>query len=154
MTGLPDGQLVLLDTNIVMHLCRASEIGEWIDDELELRQRPERPILSKIVVGECLAAAKKWKWGEPRQRLLSELLREFPTSDIGAQNILNAYAEIDFYCEKEMKPARPIGQNDMWIAATATAAQAVLVTTDKDFDHLHEKFFTRIYVDVKQRTIS
>jgi predicted nucleic acid-binding protein len=28
------------------------------------------------------------------------------------------------------------GQNDLWIAATAVAADAFLLTTDKDFDYL------------------
>jgi len=31
-----------------------------------------------------------------------------------------------------------MGQNDMWIAATAHVLGCELVTTDKDFDHLHE----------------
>jgi predicted nuclease of predicted toxin-antitoxin system len=29
-----------------------------------------------------------------------------------------------------------MGKNDLWIAATAVAAQAVLLTTDKDFAFL------------------
>jgi tRNA(fMet)-specific endonuclease VapC len=48
-----------------------------------------------------------------------------------------------------MKPARPIGQNDIWIAATATSLDAWLMTTDNDFDHLSPKFLKKISIDPK-----
>ncbi|WP_446725145.1 PIN domain-containing protein [Mucilaginibacter sp. SJ] len=32
------------------------------------------------------------------------------------------------------------GKNDLWIAATAALLGLTLVTTDKDFDHLHQIF--------------
>ena len=48
-----------------------------------------------------------------------------------------------------MKPARPMGQNDIWIAATATTLDAWLMTTDEDFDHLHPKYIQRIKIDAK-----
>jgi len=34
-----------------------------------------------------------------------------------------------------------MGKNDLWIAATAYALEAVLLTTNGDFDHLHNLFF-------------
>jgi predicted nucleic acid-binding protein len=34
-----------------------------------------------------------------------------------------------------------MGKNDLWIAATAHAMDAMLLTTDGDFDHLHNVFF-------------
>ncbi len=33
-------------------------------------------------------------------------------------------------------PAVSMSQNDLWVAATAHASGALLVTTDRDFDHL------------------
>lgn len=33
-----------------------------------------------------------------------------------------------------------MGKNDLWIAATASAFDITLVTTDKDFNHLDGKF--------------
>ena len=38
-------------------------------------------------------------------------------------------------------------QNDIWIAATAYASQATLLTTDKDFAHLHNIWVGYAYVD-------
>ena len=43
-----------------------------------------------------------------------------------------------------------MGKNDLWIAATAHASGAVLVTTDKDFDHLHGIWLNREFVDVSR----
>jgi len=36
---------------------------------------------------------------------------------------------------------------DLWIAATAHATGARLLTTDKDFDHLHPAFVQRDWID-------
>jgi tRNA(fMet)-specific endonuclease VapC len=67
--------------------------------------------------------------------------------DINRPEILTAYAEIDYLCEKVLKPARPMSKNDLWIAATACVLQCTLVTTDADFDHLHGKQRTRRWID-------
>lgn len=40
-----------------------------------------------------------------------------------------------------------LGQNDMWIAATAHVLDCELVTTDKDFDHLHGAKLRRRWID-------
>jgi tRNA(fMet)-specific endonuclease VapC len=66
---------------------------------------------------------------------------------INRPEVLAAYAEIDHYSEKVVKPAHPMGQNDMWIAATAHVLNCELVTTDKDFDHLHGQKLRRRWID-------
>ena len=43
-----------------------------------------------------------------------------------------------------------MGKNDLWIAATAHASGAVLVTTDQDFEHLHGVWLDRELVDMSQ----
>jgi predicted nucleic acid-binding protein len=43
-----------------------------------------------------------------------------------------------------------LGDNDVWIAATASLADAVFLTTDRDFDPLHGIFLTREWVDPHQ----
>lgn len=67
--------------------------------------------------------------------------------DINTPEIIEAYAEIDHFSEKIVKPARPMGQNDMWIAATTHVVDCELVTTDKDFDHLHGAKLRRRLID-------
>lgn len=47
--------------------------------------------------------------------------------------------------------SRNMGKNDLWIAASASVLNAVLLTTDKDFDHLDEEFLEVIYIDPKAK---
>ena len=88
---------------------------------------------------------------------LASLLAKVPTVDINKQAILNAYALIDAWTHGKSvtaphdaslpKPAVSMGKNDLWIAATAHASKATLLSTDKDFDHLDDVWLKRIYVD-------
>jgi len=64
--------------------------------------------------------------------------------DISSERVLTNYAGIDTF---QKKNGLNIGQNDVWIAATAQATDACLVTTDKDFDPLHGKFLNRVWID-------
>ncbi|MEM8524718.1 MAG: hypothetical protein AAGG68_08740 [Bacteroidota bacterium] len=43
--------------------------------------------------------------------------------------------------------SRNMGKNDMWIAATASIAEAKFFTTDKDFHHLDRTFIDLVYVE-------
>lgn len=45
------------------------------------------------------------------------------------------------------KSGRAMGKNDRWIAATAAATGATLLTTDRDFDHLTSLLLTRHWID-------
>ena len=40
-----------------------------------------------------------------------------------------------------------MGKNDLWIAATAFVTKATLLTTDKDFDHMHPAFLQRDWIN-------
>lgn len=44
-----------------------------------------------------------------------------------------------------------VSDNDVWIAATAKAANASLLTTDRDFLHLHPHYVFVHYVDPNSR---
>ena len=62
-------------------------------------------------------------------------------------NILLHYLrEIDAFSQGKLKDrpisisARNMGKNDLWIAATASILNATLLTTDLDFNHLHNVF--------------
>ncbi len=65
------------------------------------------------------------------------------------QSHLAIYAEIDAYSQRlnpnfETYPfdtPRNMGKNDLWIASLAALLGLRLVTTDADFDHLHNIFF-------------
>jgi tRNA(fMet)-specific endonuclease VapC len=143
----PGTSLVLLDTNILVHLVRASIVGRRVDEDLSLTTRSERPLISVITVGELFALSRKLNWAAPKRAKLDQLVRQLVIVQLHQGEIIPRYADIDHFCEREMKPARPMGQNDMWIAATASAFDATLVTSDSDFDHLSPRFIKRIRVD-------
>ena len=68
---------------------------------------------------------------------------------------MERYAEIDAFSqgrhvERKLPggmSSRNMGKNDLWIAATASVLNAKLLTTDRDFDHLHQEFLEVIYID-------
>ena len=137
-------RLLLLDTNVVIFLSRGGAIGQAIDARFQLRARAERPLLSVVTLGEALAFARFRNWGEPRIETLRGLLREFVVVDITRRAVLERYAEIDSFLKQQ---GRAIGNNDAWIAACASAADATLLTTDRDFDPLHGTYLDRVWID-------
>ena len=85
----------------------------------------------------------------PRKLGLLGLLLEDISAVTISENLTDTYAQIDAYSQHRnrlfadytFKTARNMGKNDLWIAATAALLGLRLVTTDGDFDHLHEVFF-------------
>jgi tRNA(fMet)-specific endonuclease VapC len=63
--------------------------------------------------------------------------------EIEAPTLETSMESIDAHSEQV---GRPMGNNDVWIAATAAAASAWLLTTDKDFDHLHPALIRREWI--------
>jgi tRNA(fMet)-specific endonuclease VapC len=63
--------------------------------------------------------------------------------------LVNIYAEIDTYSQRQnpgfdkypFSTPRSMGKNDIWVASLAALLNLKLVTTDADFDHLHNVFF-------------
>ena len=64
-----------------------------------------------------------------------------------ACEIVRAYVEIDKLNQAVRKGARQLSNNDMWIAATAKASNASLLTADQDFIHLHPHYLIVEYID-------
>jgi len=52
-------ELVLLDTNVLLHLFRGSALGQKIEADYGLAKRPERPLISVVTVGEIQAIARR-----------------------------------------------------------------------------------------------
>ena len=130
----PERELLLLDTNIILHLIRGKETARRVDELFQIRHRTERPLISIVSVGEALALSRKWAWGEQKRGDLEELMRELVIVDIRSRDVLDHFAELHSFTRSH---GRIIGDNDLWIAATAAATGAHLITTDADFDILH-----------------
>jgi len=138
----------ILDTNILMAYLKADKLFNKVSEDNNLNDEDAFTMISSITKGELLSIAFQNKWGEKRVANLSKLLNEFVFIDIGGNDdlLLNAYAEIDAFSlkrhptKKLLGSAKPMGKNDMWIAATAFATNATLLTADGKFMHLDKEF--------------
>lgn len=127
----------------MIQLVRENRTGRAIDFRFQLRSRPERPLLSIVTVGEGLALSKRLSWGPAKIAALEQLFDDCVIVDI-TDEILETYAEIDTYL---IRAGKAVEQNDIWIAATAIASGAHLLTTDKDFDPLYPAYLDRTWID-------
>lgn len=147
----------LLDTGMLLGLTRKAPWARRTLDRVHLDDQETATFTSVICHGELLALAEKNGWGERRRTELASTLAKVSTLDINKQAILNAYALIDAWTHGKSvtaphnvsppEPAISMGKNDIWIAATAHASKATLLSTDKDFDHLDGVWLKRLYVD-------
>ena len=130
---------IVLDTSAVIVLARNRQAAELLRKLLGLDSTSRDVLISVVTLGEAMAFARKSNWGAAKVRNLEDLL-ESQAKLVGLDDpkIVEFYAEFDHYASKRAKPARPMGQNDLWIAATARALDAELATLDRDFDFLHE----------------
>jgi tRNA(fMet)-specific endonuclease VapC len=138
--------LLLLDTNIVIHLIRDNEIGKRVDSLFQIRHRTDRPLISVVTIGESLSLARQFQCRDAKVRALEALLRELVVVSIDSRQVLDHYAEMHSWTKSI---GRTLGQNDLWIAATAAATGAHLITTDQDFDPLHPGRIRRTIIPPK-----
>lgn len=149
---------VLLDTNILLALLRQTPWGMRV-----IEQAKERPdfngfATSIVCTGEIWAISKSGNWGRKKCDDLRALLDPMPAVDVSAPGVVDAYASIQTWTRGKTvasprdapppKPARPMSQNDLWIAATAHALDIPLMSSDSDFHHLDKTWLELIRVRV------
>lgn len=141
MTGR--SELLILDTNIVIHLIRDNEVAKRVDAAFQIRHRPDRPLISVVTIGESLSLARQFRWGVEKCQTLEALLREFVVVGIDSRPVLERFGEFHAFTKSV---GRTVAHNDLWIAATAAATGAHLITTDHDFDPLHPQYIRRTII--------
>jgi len=138
----------LLDTGILVHYARQSQLYKQIEADEGLTQPDCMPLISVVSQAEILSFAIQRSWGTKKIQSFQNLLSKIIIIDINSGDIdlLNAYSQIDAFSKGKL-PGNPLesssismGKNDVWIAATAKVANATLLTVDGDFDHLDGKF--------------
>jgi predicted nucleic acid-binding protein len=98
-----------------------------------------------VTVGELFSLADQFEWKEQKRARLTELIRELVVVEIQAQVIVETWARFHTFLKQN---GCSVGDNDVWIAATASAAGALLMTTDKDFAALvAPRWLEWIYID-------
>lgn len=93
--------------------------------------------------------AHKFSWGNTKLAAIEQLFAQLSIMMIDEMELARIYADIDAFSQQKHPiltlpvgmSARNMGKNDLWIATTATVLAATLLTTDKDFGHLHGVFF-------------
>ncbi|HMC32434.1 MAG TPA: PIN domain-containing protein [Candidatus Angelobacter sp.] len=148
------GTLYLLDTNVLLALIRGNELGKFIRHTLSVENTATRFLISIVSHGELWAIAERRNWQSNKRDALRTMLDRVVTIDLNANEIVRSYVEIDELNQAAQKGARQVSHNDMWIAATAKASNAALVTTDQDFLHLHPHYLVVIYIDPQSRLAS
>jgi tRNA(fMet)-specific endonuclease VapC len=145
----------LLDTGVLIGYVRGAAFAGYVDIKYSPVIAPNVVTTSVVSVAELHSLALHRHWGPQKQSLLASLLRSIPATPIRQPSLLHKFAEIDsFNHRKHPTLANPtsghtMGDNDIWIAATASVLNATLLTTDRDFDHLDPAFLKVIYIDQK-----
>lgn len=143
----------ILDTGIILGIIRGANYARYAMKKYRLKSANNIPLISIVTIGEIKSLAIKLKWGDNKLRELDTLLSEIVNVDINHKEIIDRYAEIDSFSQSKHPSitsdftARNMGKNDIWIAATASVLEAILITTDKDFDHLNSQFLDVVYID-------
>lgn len=153
--------MFLLDTSILVHYVRNDALSQRIEAAYSLMTAASTPLISVVSEGEIRALARELGWGSTKRRALENLLRYFTVIPLPFADVVERYVEVS---EHSRRSGRVLGKNDLkrlrhivrrycmavgltWIAATATATGATLLTTDKDFDHLDPALLTRNWVN-------
>lgn len=140
------------DTNIVLAYLRQNRIADAVTAILSLTET-NRVHISVVTIGEIWSIATQNNWGSARRTKLEDLLDSYIQISIVENELLIRYAEIDAFSQNKLQDnplgdsARNMGKNDLWIVASASLLSASLITTDKDFDHLHGQFAEVIWID-------
>lgn len=138
---------LLLDTNILLELVRNKDLGKRIASQFDLADAVHRPLISIVTVGEIRALADQFGFGAAKREFIDKVLNTLVILDINDEAVLEAYVEVDRACRRVKSGARTLSKNDLWIAATAKAANAIVLTMDKDFLCLHPEPCPVHYVD-------
>ncbi len=136
----------LLDTNVILLGIRAG--NDWAAKRRSLGLDKSANFISVVTLGELWSLSIQNNWGAKRIVEMEKLLLQFIVVDINIESIILRYAEIDAFSQGRLvgkllgTSARNMGKNDLWIAATASALNLTLLSSDQDFGHLSPVFLS------------
>ncbi len=138
----------MLDTNLILGILTGKDWARKTFDKFQLDEVDALIQTSIVCQGEILTIAFRNRWQEQKLNRLSELLDQIPIINVDRREIAEAYSKIQSWSEGKLiespsnssspKPSITMGQNDLWIAATAHLYNVTLLSTDKDFLHLKD----------------
>jgi len=144
----------LLDSNIIIIYSRDNDLSNLVEQKYQLFNGKHRLFISVVSLGEVNAIIKKLQLGKKRKEHIHQILSKTNKIGIDFDEIIDKYGDIDAYSQgkltnnKSKFTSRNMGKNDLWIAATSSVYDLVLITTDKDFEHLDKEYLQLEYVDI------
>jgi len=139
---------LLFDSNILIHLAKD---GSRRLLTTVINPDNQKIFVSVVSIAELKSIALQNKWGVRKWEVINAILDEAVIIEIN-EGLTDTYAEIDAFSQRRSPSyasysfgtPRNMGKNDLWIASTAALLGLKLVTTDADFNHLHQ-----IFIDVE-----
>ncbi|MBI5367309.1 MAG: type II toxin-antitoxin system VapC family toxin [Planctomycetes bacterium] len=125
-------KLYLLDSTTLSFVV---EERPAVRSRLESLDQEDRAITCTIVRGEVLFGVQRLPAGKRREALalkVARVLSSFRCEPV-PERAADSYARIK--TDTQLR-GRRLDENDLWIAASALALEAVLVTADSDFDRV------------------
>lgn len=137
---------LLFDTNIILAVVRDASGYRLLK---YLNPNEDLVYVSLVNVAEAQSIAFQNRWGYSKMQILEDFFNSVRIINI-SDLLLPTYIGIDAYSQRThpeykdypFQTPRNMGKNDLWIAATTSLLGLKLITTDADFDHLHNSFIT------------
>jgi len=116
-------EVVLVDTDVFSFLMKRHTLAA----QYEKHTKGKKLALSFVTVGELLTWSKHRNWGLAK---IAEMERSIALTGVIPYDmaLCQTYAELN---AKLLKAGRPIGDNDLWIAATAIRHSIPLVSHNR-----------------------
>ena len=147
---------MLVDTGLLLGFVRGASWALQAQARHELNASRTEVLTSAVCTGELRALAERNGWGVAKRERLDQVLGRLPMVGIHSAPVQAAYARIDAWTsgadavgpsgEPPCKPARRLNRNDLWVAATAHAMGSMLMSIDRDFEHLDGVWLDFLYV--------
>ena len=136
---------LLLDTNILVSLSKDYHL-HLLDSIINRDNR--LMYVSVVSIGEIRSIALQNNWGSRKWSIVYDVMKQTIALEV-SETLALTYAEIDAFSQRKhsayseygFPTPRNMSKDDLWIAATAAFLGLKLITTDADFDHLHNRFF-------------
>jgi toxin FitB len=126
---VPDQDPVLVDTDVASALYLERYYGRRVSASLARSLATRQLAVSLITLGEAHYGARKRKWGPPRtSRMLAFYQEMFDVVPLADEVVAAEYGYLRASTESV---GQPIADNDLWIAACATANGLPLATLNR-----------------------
>lgn len=98
----------VLDTNIILHYLRKSDLARRVDEQFAPTTPENEPFVPVVVKGEIESLSIQNKWGEQRMERVEAFVNQLITADINSEDVIVRYAEIDAFSQGRL-PSKTLG---------------------------------------------